>query len=69
MALSNFEQLFSDAMSWAAVYGSVMPTQAWDAARDAKAKEYAAKVAACEVTEDRSRGNDSMFGLLPGEQG
>ena len=68
MALSNFEQLFSDAMSWAAVYGSVMPTQAWDAKRERKAREYAAKASALEVTDDRTHGNDSMFGLL-GEMG
>lgn len=68
MALSSFEQLFSDAMSYGAVFGSVMPTQAWDAERERKAREYAAKVSALEVTDDRTRGNDSMFGLL-GEMG
>jgi hypothetical protein len=64
MALSNFEQLFSDAMSYGAVYGSVMPTDAWDAERDRKAREYAAKASAQEVTADRMRDQDSLFGLL-----
>jgi hypothetical protein len=68
MALSNFEQLFSDAMSYGAVFGSVMPMDAWDTERERKAREYAAKACALEVTEDRMRGNDSMFGVL-GEMG
>jgi len=64
MALSNFEQLFSDAMSYGAVYGSVMPIDAWDAERERKAREYAAKACALEVTPERVRDQDSLFGLL-----
>lgn len=55
--------LFSKAMSYAAVYGSIMPTDSWDVHREQKAREYAAQAVA-EVTAAQMDGADSMLGSL-----